>query len=68
MIDGDGTILMRKSCGGSRSEISGGITEVGGSIGGIQSSKPLQSVETQKKVAIIIIILIIVIIITMMMR
>merc|ERR1712037_803598 len=57
VIDGDGTILMRKSCGGSRSEISGGITEVGGSIGGIggsiggiQSSKPLQSVETQKKV------------------
>jgi len=34
VIDGDGTILMRKSCGGSKSEISGGISEIGGSIGG----------------------------------
>merc|ERR1719305_2253803 len=46
VIDGDGTILMRKSCGGSRSEISGGITE----IGGIQSStsRPLQKKVTSR--------------------
>jgi hypothetical protein len=53
VIDGDGTILMRKSCGGSRSEISGGIGDIGG-IGGIQSStsRPLQSglEDAQKKV------------------
>ena len=33
MIDGDGTILMKKSCGGHRSDISGGIAGIPGSFG-----------------------------------
>jgi len=44
VIDGDGTILMRKSCGGSRSEISGGIKDIRSEISGITGT------SLQKKV------------------
>merc|ERR1719234_1040961 len=51
VIDGDGTILMRKSCGGSRSDISGGIADIrSGPRSELRSSPVQSSLEVQKKV------------------
>merc|ERR1711971_240970 len=51
VIDGDGTILMRKSCGGSRSNITGGIADIRGGLRSDPRSSPVQSsLGAQKKV------------------
>ena len=62
---------MRKSCGGSRSEISGGIKDIRSEISGITGTSLQKKVDINiiiiKNIIIIIIILIIIIIIIMMM-
>merc|ERR1719239_1009383 len=51
VIDRDGTILMRKSCGGSRSDISGGIADIRSGPRSDPRSSPVQSsLEAQKKI------------------
>merc|ERR1712032_1424524 len=48
VIDGDGTILMRKSCGGSRSDISGGIADIRSGPRSDPRSSPVQSRSTEE--------------------